>query len=114
MDLNPDREYDAEVQTEVFNLKREIDPEILGESIDRFNGFSQNEFEDLPLTEPFPFRDETVEEIFGSEVSSKINQNPAPELALSSPEASVAPAPVPPVQAAGPISPGLWVITRWK
>lgn len=107
LDLNPDREYDAEVQTEVFNLKREIDPEILGESIDRFNGFSQNEFEDLPLTEPFPFRDETVEEIFGSEVSSKINQNPAPELALSSPEASVAPAPVPPVQAAGPISPGL-------
>ena len=66
LELNPDREYDAEVQTEVFNLKREIDPEILGESIDRFNGFSQNEFEDLPLTEPFPFRDETVEENFGS------------------------------------------------
>ena len=107
LDLNPDREYDAEVQTEVFDLRREIDSEILGESIDRFNEFSQNELEDLPLTEPFPFRDETVEKIFGPEISSKINQNPAPELALSSPEASIAPAPVPPVQATGPVSPGL-------
>ena len=55
LDLNPDREYDAEVQTEVFDLRREIDSEILGESIDRFNGFSQNELEDLPPHRTFPF-----------------------------------------------------------
>ena len=107
LDLNPDREYDAEVQTEVFDLRREIDPEILGESIDRFNGFLRTSWKIKFSQNLFPFRDETVEKIFGSEISSKINQNPAPELALSSPEASIAPAPVPPVQATGPVSPGL-------
>lgn len=105
--LNPDRETDAQVQTEVFDLQRELASQQVGDAIESFNNFSYESLFDLPLTKPFPFRDETIEDLLGFSTSPQTAPKPAPELALSSPEASVAPAPVPPVQAAGPVSPGL-------
>ena len=106
--LNPGRETDAEVQTEVFDLQRELDSQQVGDAIESFNDFSQESLFDLPLTKPFPFRDETIEDLLGfSTICPQTAPKLAPELALSSPEAPVAPAPVAPVQAGEPVSPGL-------
>ena len=105
--LNPGRETDAEVQTEVFDLQRELDSQQVGDAIEAFNDFSYESLFDLPLTKPFPFRDETIEDLLGFSTSPQTAPKLAPELALSSPEAPVAPAPVAPVQAGEPVSPGL-------
>ena len=91
----------------MFDLQTELDSQQVGDAIDSFNDFSYESLFDLPLTKPFPFRDETIEDLLGFSTSPQTAPKLAPELALSSPEAPVAPAPVAPVQAGEPVSPGL-------
>lgn len=114
--LNDQRDKQIINQQRTFDIDKEISPRELKRSIKTFNRFAKRRLKGLPLTQPFPYRDQKAEDVLGSVIPSSLpesgitqlnTQNPAPELALSSPEAPVAPAPVAPVQAGEPVSPGL-------
>ena len=75
----------------------------LGKLGRELNRLARKQLRGLRLDQPFPKFQQEPE----PPKTSILPQNQGSGLSLSSPRTSIAPAPVPPVQAAGPVSPGL-------
>jgi len=106
--LNPNRAGRVEEEVELGIQLRAFDTDELEDSIDAANDFIEDNLLDLPLTEPFPYRGQSGEEVLNPAVEPQASV--APTQINTAPQLSSAPIPstVTPVAAAQqPVDPSL-------